>query len=167
MLQISNAVNQRINQQIVNELGSYYLYLAMSCELHDMGYQVFASFYARQAEEERGHAMKFLRYLQERASTVRLGGIPEPRASHGSPRAIAEAALQQELLVTSQIHEIVSLSEQEKDYATNNFLQWFVDEQVEEVDTARKILQLITLAGDANLLLAESRVAELMNKDED
>ncbi|GMU37038.1 MAG: ferritin [Phycisphaerae bacterium] len=159
---VSDAMNRQLNEQIANELGSYYTYLAMSCELFDMGYKVLSKFFSRQAEEERGHAMKFLHYLQEVGSPVRLAALPAPKTSFGSPLAIAQGALDQEQIVTRQIHELVALAEKDRDYPTQSFLTWFVDEQVEEVRSMRDLVQLIQRAGDQHLLFAEHRVAQMM-----
>lgn len=163
-MNLSDTANQKLNEQIANELGSYYLYLAMSCELHDMGYKVLAAFFGRQAEEEREHAMKFLKYLQEVGSPVRLAAISSPKHDFGSPAKIVQAALDNELLVTRQIHELAALADRERDYPTRSFLTWFVDEQVEEVSSMRDLQQLMERAGEQHILLVEARVARQMEE---
>ncbi|RJP35647.1 MAG: ferritin [Phycisphaerales bacterium] len=159
---ISKTMNQRLNDQINAELKSYYVYLAMSCRLVQLGLKVLAEFFARQSEEERGHAMRILKYIQEVGATVELQAVDAASGDYPSALAIARAALDQEHDITRRINALVTLAESEKDYATRSFLAWFVDEQVEEVSSMTDLVQLLELAGDAHLLQAEARIRHQM-----
>lgn len=148
---ISSAMNRQLNGQIDSELLACQAYLAMACVLDGMALKGLAARFRKQSEEERGHAMKILDYVLEVGATVTLGALPAPKAKFASVVAIAEAALAHEEKVTQQINDLVALAEKEKDYATRSFLQWFVDEQVEEIASATHFLQLAKMAG-TNLL---------------
>ncbi len=159
---ISKTMNDRLNEQINAELNSYYVYLAMSCRLDQMGLKVLAEFFSRQSEEERGHAMRIVKYVQEVGGTVELAALDRAAGDYPSALAIARAALEQEMDITHRINALVTLAEGEKDYATRSFLSWFVDEQVEEVSSMTDLVQLLELAGDAHLLQAEARIRHQM-----
>ena len=154
---LSDTMVKQLNGQITAEFATAHAYLAMSCELDGMGMKELASFFSKQADEEREHAHKIIKYLQEVGAEVSLEGVDKPRVDHGDVAAIAQAALQSELHVTKLIHDLVALAEKDKDYATRSFLNWFVDEQVEEVATMTDLVQMVKLAGN-NLLQLESRI---------
>ncbi len=159
-MSISEKMNQALNHQVTNELGASHAYLAMSQCFERMGLKIFAKRFFNQAEEERGHALKIIKYVQDVEGAVKLGAIPEPRGDYPSAEAIVEAALESERGVTGQVNELVALAETEHDYSTRSFLQWFLDEQVEEVASMHEMLQLVRMAGEGNLLLVEPRIEE-------
>lgn len=150
---ISTGMNKQLNDQIDSELLACQAYLAMSCVLDGMGLKNLAGRFRKQADEERGHAMKILDYVLEVGGTVTLGALSAPTSQFASVVAIAEAALAHEQKVTRQINDLVALAERENDYATRSFLQWFVDEQVEEIASATHFLQLARMAGPSLLQL--------------
>ena len=157
---ISGKMNGALNHQVTNEVAASHVYLAMSACFDKMGLRIFAKRFFDQAEEERTHALKIIKYLQDVNGTVKLEAIGQPRAEYPTAVAIIEAAVESENLVTRQVNELVALAESENDYATRSFLQWFLDEQVEEVASMQNLLQLVKMAGESNLLLVESRIAE-------
>ncbi len=161
---ISDTMNQRLNEQITNELHAEHSYLAMSCTLDEMGLRVLSRWFRQHAAEERTHAFKILDYIHEVGGCVTLGAIACPESKFDSAKAIAESAMQHELAVTAQINDLMGLAVSEKDYASQSFLQWFVDEQVEEVSVVRDLLELLDLAGDKGILYVESRVAKMLGK---
>lgn len=164
---ISQRAADRINQQIKNELATAHAYLAMAFYLEAMGMKCMGKFFERQSDEERGHALRFVRYLQDVDAPVLLQALPTPRVDFASPAEVVEAAIESELRVTAQINEMVALAESERDYATRSFLKWFVDEQVEEVSSMRHLKQLLQLAGEGCWLQVEAAVRKLLkNKDE-
>lgn len=165
MTLISKAMNQKINEQIANELSASYAYLAMSCVLQGMELIGLAGWFRKQSEEEREHAMKFLGYLQDVGATVQLRAIAEPKAKFDSVVAIAEAALEHEQKVTKQIHELAALAREEKDYSTESFLKYFVDEQVEELASTSRLVALAKMAGP-NLLQLDGYIARTLGKDD-
>lgn len=161
---ISPQMNDRLNDQINFELFSSYVYLAMAADLDKTGLKVFAQFYYAQAEEERMHAMKMFKYVQDSGGTVILKAIEEPRASYDSVEELVTVARDHEVVVTNRIHGLVALAEEEKDYATRSFLQWYVDEQVQEVATADELVALVKMAGPSQLLPLEARVMALRSE---
>ena len=151
---ISSKMAKAINEQINKELYSAYLYLAMSAQAAEMGMKGFASWFKVQAGEEAGHAMKFFGYVAEQGARVKLAAIEQPPAEFKTAAAMFQETLKHEKFVTQSIHALVDLAIAEKDHATNSFLKWFVDEQVEEEANAQEIVDLLKLAGDAgNALL--------------
>lgn len=158
---ISKKMNAKLNGQIAREFEASHAYLAMSCRLEEMGLKILAAFFSRQQEEEREHALKVIRYLQEVDGKVELSQVAKPSSNYKSVRSIVEAAVKAELDVTKRINVLMNLAIAEKDHATASFLKWFVDEQVEETASMRDLLNLVKLAG-ANLLQVEARLRHEM-----
>ncbi len=155
---ISEKMNQALNHQITNELAASHTYLSMSQCFDKMGLKVFAKRFFDQAEEERNHAMRIIKYTQDVDGTVVLGAIPKPRTDYTNVEAIVAFALEAENEVTRQVNELVAAAETENDYATRSFLHWFLDEQVREAAAMHEILQLVRLAGESNMLVLEARL---------
>lgn len=160
---LSKTLNTKLNEQVTHEFFASQLYLSMAFMFDDQGLQMLSKLYQKQAEEERGHALKIAKYMQDVEGKVTLQAIPQPASEFRSPLAAIEAALEHERKVTQQIHDLVGLAEQEKDYATRTFLNWFVDEQVEEVDTQLKLAQIARMVGDRYVQL-EAYVAQAFLK---
>ena len=160
---LSEAMNKKLNAQITHEFTASQIYLSMACMFEGMGLKNLARRFRQQTEEERGHALKILDYVAEAEGQVRLHAIPEPPAEWPTVVDAIAAALAHERKVTGQINELVALADQEKDYATRSFLNWFVDEQVEEVDSMVALLQAAKLAGD-RLLQLEAFIAHSASK---
>jgi len=159
---MSEKMNKALNEQVANELNASHKYLAMVYAFDAMGLKVFGKRFAKQAEEERGHALKIAKYIQDAGGNAVLNGLDKPKGDYKTAKSIVEAALASEEMVTRQIHALVALAEKENDYATRNFLEWFVEEQVEEVADMRELLQWVKMAGDANLFQLENRIAQAM-----
>ena len=130
-----------LNQQVNAELWSAYLYLSMSYDMDNKGYEGMAAWFALQAKEEFEHATRFMKFIGEMDKKVALMPIEEVRQAWNSPKDAFEDTLMHEKIVTGKIHKLMDMAIELKDYATQNMLKWFVDEQVEEEDTARKILE--------------------------
>ena len=162
---ISKKMNESLNRQITNEMNASFKYLAMSYLLGDMGLLIFAQRFRQQADEERGHALRIANYIQDVGGNVILEGVDKPKASYPSAFAMVEAALESERTVTGQINELVDMAFSEKDHATQSFLKWFVDEQVEEEKSMNDLLQMMKLAGENNLFLVEHRLAGMSGED--
>ncbi len=146
---ISSNMEKALNDQINAETYSAYLYLSMSAYFADQGLPGFSAWMKAQAQEELFHSMKFFNYVNDRGGRVRLGAIAEPPLEWSSVVDAFEAALDHEKHVTSLINSLVDQAIEEKDHATNNFLQWFVGEQVEEEDSASDIVNKLKLMGQA------------------
>jgi len=142
---ISKKMQNAINGQINAELYSAYLYLSMSADFSSKNLQGFANWMKIQAREELGHAMKLYNFIEERLGRVTLKAIESPPAEWDSPLAAFEQALKHEQKVTGLINKLVDQAIAENDHATRGFLQWFVDEQVEEEASADAIVQQLKL----------------------
>ncbi len=145
---MKKSINDAINEQINAETFSAYLYWSMAAYFDAKGLEGFAGWMKAQAQEEMVHAMKFYDFVYERGGTVALDKIEKPESEFKSPLGAFEAALTHEKHVTSLINGLYELATKEKDYAFQSFLKWFIDEQVEEEDTASKIIDQIHLAGE-------------------
>ncbi len=158
---ISQAMCDKLNGQINLEFSAAYQYLSMACSFDSMGLKILSKLFQQQYAEEREHALKILGYVQEVGGAVKLEAVPKPRGDFKSVQDIVEAALKSELNVTQSIGELMEAAIAEKDHATQSFLKWFVDEQVEEVASMTDLLNLVKLAGD-NVLQVESRIRHEM-----
>lgn len=146
---ISKKIQDKLNDQLNKELFSSYLYLYMSAHCRSISLDGCAHWLRLQADEEREHAMKFFDYIEEQQGTVVLGSIAEPRGKFRSVQEVFEKVLEHEKYVTKSINQIMEFAVQEKDFATQNFLQWFIKEQVEEESSAQQALDRFKLAGDS------------------
>jgi len=155
-----------LNQQINAEIWSRFLYLSMSYDMDDKGYEGFAAWFYLQAVEEFEHATRFVKYIQARGGKVRLMPIEGVRQEWDSPKDAFEDTLKHEKIVTEKIHKLMDLAIELKDYATQNMLQWFIDEQVEEEDTASKILEKLKRIENipAALYALDKRLGERGNR---
>lgn len=142
---ISKKMQNTINGQINAELYSAYLYLSMSADFNSKNLPGFANWMKIQAQEELGHAMKLYNFIEERLGRVTLKAIEAPPTEWDSPLAALQAVLKHEQKVTGLINKLVDQAVAENDHATRGFLQWFVDEQVEEEASADAIVQQLKL----------------------
>lgn len=154
---IKSKLVDAMNQQIRSEFGASAQYVAIAVYFDEMALPELAGFFYRQSDEERMHAMKFVHFMLETGAKPIIPGIPDLRNTFSNPADAVQFALDQEMRVTDEINNLVSLSVNENDHISNNFLQWFVTEQVEEIDTMTTLLQTIKHAG-SNLLLVEDFV---------
>ncbi|MCA9944091.1 MAG: ferritin [Ardenticatenaceae bacterium] len=158
---IKPKVVEAMNAQIQSEFTASAQYVAIAVYFDEQTLPDLAAFFYRQAEEERMHAMKFVHFLLEAGAKPIIPGLPEMRNEFSSASDAVQFALDQEIKVTNQINNLVSIADAEKDYASSQFLQWFVTEQVEEVDSMTTLLNTIKHAGGA-LLLVEDFVRRTM-----
>jgi len=145
---IKEKIQGAINKQLNAELYSSYLYLSMAAYFESINLKGFANWMRIQAQEELMHAMKFYDYINERGGRVTLTPIDGPPTQWDSPLAVFEHVYQHEQKVTSLINNLVNIAIAESDHASNNFLQWFVAEQVEEESSADEIVQKLKLVAD-------------------
>ena len=137
---IGKKMDEALNGQLNAELYSAYLYLSMAAYFESVDLAGFANWMRIQTQEEQFHAMKFYDYIIERGGRVILRPIEAPPSDWDSPLAVFEATLEHEQKVTGLINDLVYLARDEKDNASEVFLQWFVKEQVEEEDNVGKVL---------------------------
>lgn len=148
-MKLPSKVLAALNTQIKNELQSHYIYLAMSAYFETTAYKGFGAWMRVQSQEEYGHAMKLFDYLRSRNAPINLQTLEAPQNGFGPrPISIFEASLAQEEAVTEQINDLYELAQNEKDYATLQFLTWFLQEQVEEENTVSDFIDRLRLAGD-------------------
>ena len=145
---LKETIQDALNKQINAELYSAYLYLSMSSYFESINLKGFANWMRVQAQEELGHAMRMYDYVVERGGRVILDTIEKPPSEWKSPLDAFEAVYNHETKVTGLINDLVELALKERDHATYNMLQWFVNEQVEEEASADEIVQKLKLVGD-------------------
>lgn len=139
------------NRQVEREGFSSNLYIAMASWAENNGYSGVAAWLYTQAEEERLHMMKFIKYINERGGKAIMPALKKPEADFKSVEDVFREVLKHEEFVTASINEIVAATLDEKDFNTHNFLQWFVMEQVEEEASVRTILDKVRLVGKNNM----------------
>lgn len=145
---LSREMQDAINEQINKELYSAYMYLSMAAYCEDANLPGSARWMRAQANEEMEHAMKFFDYVNERGGRVILKAIDQPSVEFQGLLDVFERTLEHEQYVTSLIHNLYTLALEEKDYASQSFLQWFIDEQVEEEASATEIVETLKMIGD-------------------
>lgn len=145
---MANLMIEAINKQISREYYSSYLYLSMSAWFEDQGLPGFAHWMRIQAEEEMIHFNKFFDYMVTKSQRIVLGPIEAPPHQWKDITDVFSNSLAHEKMISTWIGELVSLAIEQKDFATQNFLQWFVAEQVEEEANATKILSQLRLIGE-------------------
>ena len=145
---ISKKLEAAINAQINAEMWSAYLYLSMSAYCQETGFPGMANWFAVQFKEEQDHAMILFNYLQSRGGRVLLSPIEAVPTEWASPLAAFEHTLEHEGKVTSLINNLMALAVEEKDFAAQSRLNWFVDEQVEEEENATELIQKLRLIGN-------------------
>ena len=159
---LKEKIEKALTKHLNAEIYSSYLYLSMAAYFESINLKGFANWMRVQTQEELVHAMKFYDFIIERGGKVVLTSIEGPRTEWSSPLAVFEHAYEHEQKVTGLINTLVDLSIAEQDHATNNFLQWFVAEQVEEEASADEVVQKIKLMGDASggLFMLDQELAQ-------
>jgi ferritin len=159
---ISEKMQNALNAQINAEYYSSYLYLAMAAHCESTNLKGFGNWMRVQAQEEMAHAMKILDFVLDRDGRIDLQPVKAPPSQWESPLALFEATLEHERHVTDRINKLVDLSLAESDHATNAFLQWFVNEQVEEEASAMEIVDQLRLVAGApgGLFLLDRELAQ-------
>jgi ferritin len=151
---ISAEMQQSLFKQLNDEFSSAYLYLAMSAYCNHIDFNGAANWLKQQYEEEQMHATRIYNYLIEQGANVVLQAIPQPPNEFGSILEVFKASLRHEQKMTERLNNISDQALKEKDHATYNLLQWFVNEQVEEEATVSEIISKLKLVkGDGYGLL--------------
>lgn len=155
---LSKKMEKALNEQVNAEMYSAYLYLSMSAYFEDQNLSGFANWMHVQAQEEMTHAMKIYRYIHDRGGSVELEQIDKPQTKWDNAQKVVEEVYSHEQKVTEMIHNLVNLAREEKDHGTDNMLQWFVAEQVEEEANADELLNQVKMVeGQAQGLLMLDR----------
>ncbi|HDN50724.1 MAG TPA: ferritin [Thermoplasmatales archaeon] len=144
---LSKTMEDALNEQLNKEMYSAYLYMAMSAHSTHIGLPGFANWFMVQYKEEMDHAMKIYRYINDQGGKVKLRAIDEPPSEFEDAMDMFQKTLKHEQFITKSIHELMDLAIQERDHATQIFLQWFVTEQIEEEGNDNEIIAKLELAG--------------------
>ncbi|HEV8152629.1 MAG TPA: ferritin [Solirubrobacteraceae bacterium] len=156
----SDAFVARLNEQVANEFAAFQQYTAIAVHYDAETLPRLAAFFYAQALEERNHAMMMVRYLLDADVEATVPGIAAPTSGFGDVVAPVALALEQERRVTGQINELAALARQEADYTSEQFMQWFIKEQIEEVATMSDLLRVVERARENPLLAEESLARE-------
>ena len=158
---ISQKLAQAFNQQIGHELGASHQYIAIAAFFHTRQLTLLKKLFMEQSEEERQHAMKFVHYVLDTKAPLEIPAVAPPTATFASAEAAVAAALKWEHDVTRQITALMEIAVAENDYLAQSFLQWFIDEQLEEVVKMDRLLGVIQQAGERNLLMVEAYLVHI------
>ncbi|WP_299430473.1 ferritin [uncultured Maribacter sp.] len=145
---LSKKIEKALNAQIKIEAESSQIYLAMACWAEVKGLEGVAGFMYDQSQEERDHMLKLVKFVNERGGHAQVSELAAPNVTFTSFKEMFEKLLEHEIFVSSSINDLVHITLEERDYATHNFLQWYVSEQIEEEAMARTVLDKINLIGD-------------------
>ena len=145
---LAKKVEDILNIQVDKEGYSSHLYLAMASWAENEGLGGIAEWLYAQAEEERMHMLKLVRYINERDGHAKIAAVKEPSSTFGSVKEMFDKVLEHERFITASINDIVKLCMTENDYTTHNWIQWFVNEQIEEEASVREIIDRLKLAGN-------------------
>jgi ferritin len=145
---LGKKLQKAFNDQIKQEFSSSYLYLSMAAYAESQNLPGFANWLKIQTKEEQGHAMKLYKFVNERGGKVELQAIEQPIVEFSSPIALFEEVLKHERKITALISKLYETALEEKDYAAQVLLHWFIEEQVEEEAAASSILETLKMAGE-------------------
>ena len=145
---LSPKIEAALNKQVTVEAESSQVYLAMASWAENLGFEGVSQFMYAHSDEEREHMLKLIKFINERGGHAKVSQLSAPPTEFGSFKDMFQNLFDHEVMVSETINNLVDVSLQEKDYATHNFLQWYVSEQIEEEALARNILDKINLIGD-------------------
>ncbi|MDH3744123.1 MAG: ferritin [Acidobacteriota bacterium] len=155
----SDELINALNQQVGNEMGASMQYIQIASHFDRQSLTGLSRFFYAQSEEEREHAMKFVRFIVDADGALAIPEVPAPTPRFSSAREAVQAALDWEKEVTQQIYDLVGIARKENNLIAQRFLDWFVDEQFEEVTTMSEMLDVVERAGEDNLLAVEEFLA--------
>lgn len=158
---ISPELASAFNEQIGHEFGACMQYLSIGGYFDQQKLKLLSKLFFEQAEEEKGHALKFVHYILDTRGELRVPAIPAPKPTFASAEEAVAAALAWEKEVTGQIRRLMDLTVSQNDYLAQNFLEKFVDEQLEEVMKMDQLLSVIRRSGERNLLMVEAYLVHL------
>jgi bacterioferritin B len=156
----SQKVIDAINEQIGYEFSAELQYYAIAAHFAAEALPQLSQHFFKQAEEEKGHALRFIKYVVDAGGRVEIPAIEAPTSTFKAAEDAVKLSLDQEVQVTKQINALVELARSENDYITINFLQWFLTEQLEEVSSMDNLLKIVQRAGD-DLLQADEYLARV------
>ena len=158
---ISPDLVKAFNDQIGHEFGASMQYVSIAAHFSQRQLKLLAKIFFDQADEEKQHAMKFVQYLLDTKGELRIPSIPAPTPTFASAEEAVAAALRWEQEVTRQITALMDLAVKHNDYLAQSFLQWFIDEQLEEVVKMDRLLSVLRQSGEKNLLMVEAYLVHI------
>lgn len=158
---ISRELAKAFNQQIGHEFGASLQYVSIAAHFQQRQLKLLAKLFFDQVEEEKRHALKFVQYLLDTKGELHIPSIPAPAPSFASAEEAVQAALNWEQEVTRQITGLMDMAVKQNDYLAQSFLQWFIDEQLEEVVKMDRLLGVIKQSGERNLLMVEAYLVHI------
>ena len=158
---ISKELQEGINAQIGHEFAASMQYIGIAGYFKRENLELLANLFFEQAEEENEHAMKFVNYILDTSGELRIPVIPEAKYDFTSAEEAVEAAQNWEIEVTDQINSLMDLAKEQNDHLAQFFLQWYIDEQLEEITKMDQLLSVVRRAGENNLLMVEAYLAHI------
>jgi ferritin len=156
---ISKSLTAAINDQIGHEFRAAHMYANIASYFDGLGLRKLGKMFVKQSEEEHTHGMKFVHYLMETGGEVAVPAIEKPETGFKSVEEAVKLSLEWELEVTRRVNALMALAIAENDYAAKGFLQWFVDEQIEEVSNMENLLKVTQHAGERNMIMLEAYIS--------
>jgi ferritin len=163
---LSKKIGDILNLQVEKEAYSSALYLSMASWAQTSGFAGISKWLFVQSDEERIHMLKFIHYINERGGKSMVSAIKQPPVEFGSIIKLFEEVLKHEQFVTDSINQIVALTLEEKDYTTHSYIQWFVNEQIEEEASVCEILDKLKLVGENNMYIFDRDIITMRNKNQ-
>lgn len=160
-------VEKILNEQIQKEDYSSQLYLAMASWAENRGMGGVAEWLYAQSEEEREHMLKLVRYINERDGVAVIPAMDKPPTDFENIRALFDKVLEHEQYISASIHDIVTVCMEERDFATQNWIQWFVNEQIEEESSVRVIIDKLKLLGDKNIYMFDRDIMSMRGEEKE
>lgn len=158
---ISKKLAKAFNEQIGHEFGASMQYVSIAAHFNQRQLTLLSKLFLAQAEEERAHALKFVKYVLDTKGELQIPAVPAPTATFASAAEAADAALNWENEVTKQVTALMDIAVKENDYLAQSFLQWFIDEQLEEVVKMDRLASVIKQSGEKNLLMVEAYLVHI------
>ena len=157
---ISKQMNARLNEQVGNEFGASLQYVQIATYFDGEGLPMLARHFYKQSEEERDHAMKFVRFINDASAELQIPQVAAPYSGFKSAEEAVKKALDWEMTVTKQINGLMDLAIKDNDHISKQFLQWFMEEQLEEVSSMDTLLRMVRRAGEQGLLFVENYLGQ-------
>lgn len=153
---MSNKLAAGVNAQVGNELSASHQYIAIATYFDEEGLPALAQHFYKQSLEERDHAMRFVKMLLEAGAAVKIPAVPAPKSGFRNAAEAVQLALDSEMRVTAQINALMDQAIADKDHGNKNALEWFVNEQREEMSSMDTLLRMVKRAGESGLFFVEN-----------
>lgn len=155
----SDQLTEALNRQVGNEMGASMQYISIAAYFDSQSLDELSRFFYRQADEERDHAMKIVHFIVDAGKCLEIPAVGAPQSRFESADEAVALALKSEETVTGQIYNLVDIAKQDSNYIAQRFLDWFVEEQFEEISTMSTLLQIVERAGEDHLMQVEEYLA--------